>query len=186
MSRAPFPRLLVAEDLYAIQDDGQHHELVHGLMISEPLAGGRHGMVAAAVAEELRRFSRRHRLGVTLTCDVGFILHRSPDTVRGPDVAFVRQARYEALDDPSQAIPGPPDLAVEVLSPHDRPAAVHAKVADYLAAGTPVVWIVDPSQERVTVYRSLFEPSVFAADDELTAEDVLPGFRVRVGAFFEP
>ena len=185
MSEQPQTRPLVVEDLYEIRDDGFHYELVHGLMVSEPLPGGRHGMVAALVAEELSRFARRHRLGVALTCDTGFILHRSPDTVRGPDVAFIKRERYEALEDPSKAIPGPPDLAVEVLSPHNRPSDIHGKVADYLAAGTPVVWIVDPASEQVSVYRTLLHPSLLGADDELTAEEVLPGFRLRVGALFE-
>ena len=47
-------RLLVAEDLYEAPEDGFHHELVHGLLVSEPLAGGRHGMVAAAVHKQAR------------------------------------------------------------------------------------------------------------------------------------
>jgi Uma2 family endonuclease len=178
-------RPLTVEDLYGIPDDGYRYELINGLLVSEPLPGGRHGMVAATVAGELRRFARKRRRGVTLTGDVGFILQRSPDTVRGPDVAFVTRERYEALEDASQAIPGPPDLAVEVVSPHDRLSDVHAKVADYLVAGTRVVWVVDPSDERVTVYRKLLEPCVLGANDELTAEDVLPGFHLRVRSLFE-
>jgi Uma2 family endonuclease len=178
-------RLWVVEDLYGMPDDNRHHELVNGLLVSEPLAGGRHGRIAATLAERIGCHAREQRLGVVLTCDAGFVLHRSPDTVRGPDVAFVNRSRYEALEDETQAIPGPPDLAIEVLSPHDRPSAVHAKVADYLAAGTLLVWIVDPDRRSVAAYRSLLEPQIVQTEDLLTAEDVLPGFRLRVAELFE-
>ena len=73
---------------------------------------------------------------------------------------------------------------VEVRSPSERPAEVHAKVADYLAAGTRMVWLVDPERERVSVYRSLLQPASVARDEELDGEDVLPGYRVLVGDLF--
>ena len=125
---------MTVEDLYRMPDDGCHHELVGGFLTSEPLPGGRHGRVAARIAARLDIHAHACRLGVVLACDTGFILHRSPDTVRGPDVAFVNRERYEVLEDETKAIPGPPDLAVEVLSPSNGPAEVRSKVADYLAA----------------------------------------------------
>ena len=166
-------------------DDGRHHELLCGLLVSEPPAGGRHGRIAATLAEKIGRHVREHRLGVVLTCDAGFVLHRSPDTVRGPDVSFVHRERYVMLDDETKAIPGPPDLAIEVLSPYDRAADMHAKVADYLAAGTPLVWVVDPEARQVTAYRTLLEPGVLSGEDELAAEDILPGLRLPIEELFE-
>jgi len=173
------------EDLYLMPADDMHHELVHGVLVSEPLAGPRHGRVAATIVQLLGRHVRKHRLGVVLTCDTGFVLHRSPDTVRGPDVAFISRRRYDAVPDEVGAFPGAPDLAVEVLSPHDRASRVHAKVADYLAAGTPLVWVVDPDRATVTTYRALLEPQFLEGDAELSAEDILPGFRIAVARLFE-
>ena len=179
------PRTLAVEDLYRMPDDGFHHELVNGLLVSEPLPGSRHGRVAATIAEKLGSHVRKQRLGVVLTCDTGFVLHRSPDTVRGPDVAFVERSRYDALEDESQAFPGAPDLAIEVRSPHDRLADIHAKVADYLAAGTTLVWVVDPEAGTVRAYRTLFEPVVLRSDDCLEFEELLPGLRLRVAELLD-
>nr|WP_296760363.1 Uma2 family endonuclease [Roseiflexus sp.] len=78
----------------------------------------------------------------------------------------------------------PPDLAVEVVSPHDTAEEVEAKVLDYLEAGTRMVWIVRPRTRTVTVYRSLREVQVLRPGDTLEGGDVLPGFAVPVGAIF--
>ena len=133
----------------------------------------------------LMNFVQSRRLGVVYAGDTGFVLARSPDTVRGPDVAFVTRERFEAVGRTARHFPGAPDLAVEVLSPGDRPDAVQAKVADYLAAGTQIVWIVDPASEQVTVFHTLLAPRTLTSDQELDGEDVLPGFRITVAEFFE-
>jgi Uma2 family endonuclease len=73
---------------------------------------------------------------------------------------------------------GFPDLAVEVLSPDEGPTAVQDKVAEYLAAGVPLVWVCDPAREAVTVHQPGQPPRVLGAADVLTGEDVLPGFRL--------
>jgi Uma2 family endonuclease len=176
---------MTVEELYALPDDGRHYELVCGLLVSEPLPGGRHGRIAARIAAVLDGHVRGQRIGVVLTCDTGFILHRAPDTMRGPDVAFVRRERYAALEDESKAIPGPPDLAVEVLSPSNGPAEVRAKVADDLAAGALLVWVVDPETETVASYRKLLEPRVTGREGVLGGADVLPGLELPVADIFD-
>ena len=184
MEHAP-RRTLVVEDLYRLPDDGRRYELVNGRLVSEPLSGGRRGRIAATIASLIARHVREHRLGVVVTCDTGFVLARGPDTVRGPDVAFINRKRWERLHDDTRAIPGAPDLAIEVLGPESSPVDVHAKVADFLAAGTPRVWVVDPEQECVDVFRTLLEPRCFIGDDELAGEIALPGFRARVATLFQ-
>jgi Uma2 family endonuclease len=182
----PIPERPVAlEELYRLPDDGRRYELSAGRLLSEPLPGARHGIVTATIVALLSEFVRSRGLGVVLTADAGFILARSPDTMRGPDVAFVSRARFEEVGPVPEAFPGPPNLAVEVLSPSDRPARVHSKVAEYLAAGTRLVWVVDPAAERVAVYRSLLSPQLLGASDELDGFDVLPGFRLAVARFFQ-
>jgi Uma2 family endonuclease len=155
------------------------------MLVAEPLPGGRHGWVVAAVAGILRAHVKRHRLGVVFAGDSGFVLAREPDTVRGPDVAFVSKERFDRSGETTKAFEGAPDLAVEVLSPSNTPAAVHAKVADYLAAGTSCVWVVDPEAQTVTVYASLLGPHRLGEAETLEGDDVVPGFRVRVGEIFE-
>jgi Uma2 family endonuclease len=100
-------------------------------------------------------------------------------------VAFVSRERHERSGDTVRAFEGAPDLAVEVLSPSNMPAAIHAKVADYLAAGTRRVWVVDPETQIVTVYASLLSPLVRGEDDMLDGEDVILGFKSRVVEIFD-
>jgi Uma2 family endonuclease len=176
---------MTVEDVYALPDDGTRYELAAGRLLAEPLPAPLHGRIIATIVTLLHAFSRRRGLGIVMTADAGFILARGPDTLRGPDVSYVTRERYDALADETRAFPGPPDLAVEVLSPRDRWNDVHAKVADYLAAGTRLVWIVDPRLEQVSVYRELLAPRRLDAEEELDGEDVLPGFRVRVREIFE-
>ena len=119
------------------------------------------------------------------TGDTGFVLARQPDTVRGPDVAFVSARREREIQDAHPFVPGAPDLAIEVLSPNDRTREVLGKVSDCLAAGSRVVWVVNPAREEVQVFRSPFAPRVLAGHDVLDGEDVLPGFSVSVAEIFE-
>jgi Uma2 family endonuclease len=114
----------------------------------------------------------------------GFTLARNPDTVRGPDVSFVRQDRipYEGL--PKGFWQGAPDLAVEVISPDDRGASLRTKISDYLVRGVVLVVVIDPDKENVTVHRRLAAPVVLCSGDELNLEDVVEGFRCPVGEIF--
>jgi Uma2 family endonuclease len=77
-----------------------------------------------------------------------------------------------------------PLLAVEVLSPHDRAGRMMKRALQFVRKGIPLVWLVDGEERDVTVYRSGREPYVLGIDDEITGEDVLPGFRCRVADFF--
>lgn len=178
-------RELSVEDLYTMPDDGYKYELQAGLLVSEPLPGFRHGRIMVTTAAILRAHVKQHRLGVVVAGDSGFILARKPDTVRGPDVAFVSKQRFDPADDGVRAFAGAPDLAVEVVSPSNTPSALRAKVADYLAAGTRLVWVVDPEARAVTVYASLLQPRVLGEDDFLDGDNVVEKFRVRVGDLFE-
>ena len=107
--------------------------------------------------------------------EVGFKLTSDPDTVRGPDIAFISSGR---LPDPEPAgfADFAPDLAVEVMSPGDRPGEVLAKVADWLSAGTRMVWVLDPARRVARVYREDGTERILTAAESLDGEDVLPGF----------
>jgi Uma2 family endonuclease len=175
-----------AEDLYTLPDDGTARELQAGFLVCEPPAGGRHGDTSLALASALRRHVREHRLGRVLANDTGFVLARDPDTVRAPDVAFVTTTRWESYPDPARFLPGPPDLAVEVLTPSNSPEEMHAKVADFLAAGTRLVWVVDPETQTAAVYRTLLSPRFLGLDDVFDGENVVPGFRLPLSEIFEP
>ena len=170
---------MTADEYLRAPDDGSRHELRAGLLISEPQPFPRHAQVQARLARILGEFVEKHGLGVVLT-EAGFLLSRDPDTVRGPDVAFVRADRFDAAEAGRAYFRGAPDLAVEILSPSNRPGDIHAKVADYLAAGARLVWIIDPMHEIVDVYRSLLTRRRLPTDALLDGEDVLSGLRVPI------
>jgi Uma2 family endonuclease len=137
------------------------------------------------ITASLWSHARPHRLGQVFTADAGYWLERDPDTVRAPDVAFVSRARFEAVGDTAAFWPGPPDLAVEVLSPEDRPGAVREKVADWLRAGCEMVLVVDPERRSVIVYGPARAPVRLGSAAVIDGEHVVPGWRMPVAAAFE-
>jgi Uma2 family endonuclease len=131
----------------------------------------------------LGEYVEPRKLGTILAAETGFLLSRDPDTVRAPDVAFVRAEREPG---PIRGyFPGAPDLAVEVLSPEDRPGPVAEKVAEWLAAGALEVWVVDPRERTVTVHEPHRESRVVDESERLRGGEVLPGFELEVREIFE-
>lgn len=90
-------------------------------------------------------------------------------------MAFVASHRLAALGDRGFARIAP-DLAIEVLSPDDRPGEVMQKVGDWLRAGTRLVWLVDPETRAGQVYRANETTVLLSECDAFDGEDVLPGF----------
>ena len=109
------------------------------------------------------------------------MVRRDPDTVRGPDVSFVSSGRLDRV--PVGFIPFAPDLAIEILSPEDRPSEIGERIADYLAGGAHV-WVVDPARRSVTIHRTDRAPDVRREPGSLEDSAVLPGFRCAVEEVF--
>jgi Uma2 family endonuclease len=172
------------EEYYAYHPDDRKYELLAGWILSEPHPGFDHAAICNKVSWLLNCFVRPRALGFVLVGEGGFLLAQHPPTVRIPDVSFVRQERGVQGVGTFRPLPGPPDLAIEVLSPSNRPAEMHAKVADYLAAGCPLVWVIDPEHRSVAVHRNLLFPLMLNEDDVLGGGDVLPGFSVPVREIF--
>jgi len=166
---------LTAEGLLALSIPDKRVELVRGVLVVREPAGYAHGRVAMNLAVRLAAYVEGAAAGQVFAAETGFTLARGPDTVRAPDIAFVRRDR---LPDPAtHGFPDlAPDLVVEVLSPDDRPGEVLAKVADWLAAGTRLVWTVDPERRAARIYRHEGSETIVTADGALEGEDVLPGF----------
>jgi Uma2 family endonuclease len=176
--------LVTAEQLLYMPDDGFRYELIAGEVRKMSPAGWKHGLIAARLHLSLGRYVEDHGLGALFEGDTGFVLASDPDTVRAPDVAFIRRERLSA-EMPTEAFwPGPPDLAVEVVSPGDTVHEVDDKVKAWLDAGTRMVWVIDPKWRSVTVYRSAVRVTVLTENDELSGEEVVEGFRCVVGELF--
>jgi len=166
---------MTADDLLRTHVPDKRTELVRGVLVVHEPAGSRHGLVTMTLGAELAVYAKQAGAGGVYAAESGFKLASNPDTVRAPDIAFVTRERlppptttgYPALA---------PDLAVEVLSSGDRPGDVLAKVADWLTAGTRLVWTVDPERRVARIYRQDGSETFVTAGGGLEGEDVLPGF----------
>lgn len=175
------PQLMTAEELLRTSIPDKRTELVRGRLVVHEPPGARHGLVVMNLALELGTYVKQHGGGKLFAADTGFTLFRGPDTVRGPDLAFVR---HERLPDPVPVgFPElAPDLVVEVLSPRDRAGATLGKVGDWLEAGARLVWVIDPERRLARVYRADGTDSSIVEGDWLDGEDVVPGFRCLLGS----
>jgi len=196
-------RGLRAEEFAALPEVDAREELVRGDVVREPLPAFGHGVAAARVGAILDTWVHRPSpdpsAGPSSDPDsgqsgalspgrvvghCGFVLARDPDTVRGPDVAYVSSERLAAGVTDGPFFEGAPDLAVEILSPSNRPREIAEKIREYLEAGAGRVWVVDPERKTVTVHGPNRSPRTLGPDDVLDGEEVLPGFTAPVAELF--
>ncbi len=176
--------LVTAAGLMDLQGDGYRCELIHGEVVKMSPTGGKHGVIAHRIGRLLGNWVERQGIGLVFAAETGFKLATNPDTVRAADVALVLNERIPATGIPDSFWEGAPDLAVEVLSPNDSTSDVLDKVRDYLAAGAEQVWVVDPRNSTVSVYRSLQDVQTLTERETLAGVGAVAGFRCEVGEFF--
>ncbi|HEX2172505.1 MAG TPA: Uma2 family endonuclease [Dehalococcoidia bacterium] len=176
-------RLLKAEDLLDLPDDGRSHELIDGELVEMSSAGGQHGAVLVALVAVLDPFIEENELGRLLGGDTGIVLSRDPDTVLGPDLCFFARGRLPD-DVPDNFIEIIPDFVIEIDSPSDRAGDVYDKVQKWLEAGVRQVWNVYPRRRSIVAYSGRNEVRTFRATDMIDAAPVLPDFRCPVARLF--
>ena len=181
---ATVSQLMTADDLLQLPDDGFLYELVRGELRRMSPASYRHGKIIINMTLSLGQYVRDHHLGDVYAAETGFKLTSDPDTVRAPDVAFVRRERVEAVGDMEGYWPGAPDLAIEVISPNDLYTEVEEKVIEFLNAGTGMMLTVNPRKHTVTVYRALADIRILTEDDTIDGEEVVPGWTFAVRDVF--
>ncbi len=173
----PESQLLTAEDFLGLpKEESKRHELVEGRLVPVCAAASRSAIVATNISTSMNSFIREHRLGICGGADWSFRLRTNPDTVRMPDVAFVRADRIPPGGVPSTAWDGAPDLAVEVLSPSNRFSEIMERVQDFFDAGTRLMWVIDPDKRNARIFAPDRAMRIAGEDGMLDGEDVLPGF----------
>jgi len=180
----PAAERITPEQLLEIPD-WHRFELVDGQLVERAM-GAESSSVAAAIIALLRNYVHERHLGRVFATDCGYqIFEDDPNRVRLPDGSFIAAGRLPGDKLPKGHVRIPPDLAVEVVSPNEIADNLETKRVEYLRAGIRAVWIVYPEARTVHVFRKGGPSSVLGDKDELTGEDVVPGFRCRVSELFE-
>jgi Uma2 family endonuclease len=180
-------RLMTADEFYdwvhRPENRDRRFELEQGEVVEMSPPGERHCAVSGNTAWVLGAYVRQQKRGYVCTNDMGLLLERDPDTVRGAGVAlYLVTRKFAELETkyPERL----PDLAVEVLSPNDRMTRMVKRINEFLARGVSMVWLLDPESRTIAVWRPSQPQIVLEAHEELTGLDVLPDFRCTVADFF--
>lgn len=177
------PKQLVTAESLLENHPKQRCELIQGKIRLMSPAGSEHGWVVMNVAGPMMIFVKEKKLGYTFGAETGFVIQRDPDTVRAPDLAFVAADRV-ADRLPTQFFPGPPDLAVEVLSPGDTASDVQEKAETWLTSRCKEVWLIDPRRKTATKLTPA-EDSIVQQSVEILTTNLLPGFSLAVEELFK-
>ena len=176
--------ILSADEFLVHPTARDHAELVRGRIRMMSPASLMHGIVSMAIARLLSNFVHQHKLGVCVPDNTGFALPNLVNTVRVPDVSFIRASNLPiALSHGFARIA--PDLVVEVLSPSESASDLAEKLGDYRVAGTELVWVVDPVVLTVRIIDWKNADTLLSVGDTLTGFSVLPGFACAVSELFE-
>ena len=178
---------LMTADEFEVMPDQDRYELIDGELVERPPAGYESDWIGGELQAILRYHLRTNRVGWVFGPDSGYrCFPDRPNRLRRPDVSFVRFGRFPNETIPKHYATFAPDLAVEVISPGDLAEEVETKIQQFLSAGVRLLWVVFPDSRVVHVRRPDGSARVLGVDDELSGEEVVPGFQCRVSDLFPP
>ena len=175
--------LVTADELLHMPERGVRYELIRGELREMTPPGQEHAEIADDLHWHLSSHVRPNRLGRVFG-ELGFRIGSNPDTVRVPDLAFVRGERLAPGHGNKGYLDGAPDLAVEVRSPNDTFAAVDRKAREWIAAGCRMVIVVNPPRRTVHVYLPNADPEVLTTARVLDGGEVVPGWKLPIREIF--
>jgi Uma2 family endonuclease len=176
-------RLYTVQDLEQSPPEGEW-ELIDGELVPMTPSSLESSSLGHRIGRIVGNFVDAHDLGMMTGADGGYVLFPDRETLRVPDVGFIRKDRVPPVAERSRFARLAPDLVVEVLSPSDRMVDALSKVAMYLQAGVRLVWLIDPDSKTITVFRPDAAPRTMGLGDTLDGGDVLPDFGVPVAEIF--
>ena len=184
------PAISMTEEMFiafCAQNSDMRIELTaEGVLEIMPPAFSITGSRNISISSQLHVWSEMDGRGVAFDSSSGFTLPNR--AIRSPDASWVLRSRLAALtdEDKNRFIPLCPDFVVELRSSTDRLIVVQAKMAEYIANGARLGWLIDPINRRVYVYRPNAPVEVLDAPDTLSAEPELAGFALNLTPIWEP
>ncbi len=179
------PRVMTAEEYVNLPDrqNGVSYELVQDtLVVRDPGVSWTHSSVQGKLYRYLDEWMEKFGHGA-VGVDVDCLLSETPDTIRIPDVAVLLQP-FDTENAFHGRVRGAPDIAIEVLSPSNRPQEMRDKTSDYFNAGALRVWIVDPETRTVVIHKADGTNTRFIGADRLEDPEILPGFSLQMRKVF--
>jgi len=183
------PPLRVSRELFARltveNPDARLERARDGTLVLMPPTGADGSRRNLNLAIQIGAWNEAARLGVAFDSSGGFEL---PDgSVRAADAAWVSLPRRQRLTQAQRKTFAPlcPDFVVELRSPSDRMADLREKMIDYIANGVRLGWLIDPYEKRVEAYRPDREVEELLAPESLAADDVLPGFLLKLAPIYD-
>src|ERR1017187_2533402 len=173
--------LLTIEQYAALEEPvGTRYELSGGDLIVTPSANYFHNDIRDRFNARLRAFMETSACGNVIS-EMDMAL--GAETVRRPDLAFIRKGRLEGIDLERVPLPIAPDIAIEIVSKNDRADDLNLKVSQYLQAGVQAVWLFYPRTQLAYRYvLGKLDPEVRSAQagDRFEEPELLSGFSLLI------
>lgn len=172
---------MTAAQLLELSPSLARAELIEGELRKYPYYGMQACLTVARIVAQLGLFVEENHLGVVGGSGAGFVLARNPDTVLSPAAVFISNSLLSCTAVSSEYFDGPPELVVEIEDTCEGAKDVELSINLWLAAGARMVWLINPRNRTATIYRPDVSPTMIDENSDLTGEDILPGFRLRLG-----
>lgn len=189
MADAPLIQSITLDDVLAMGEDVSA-EVIEGVLVDMSPVGGTHHFVGGNTYRVLDGFAVKNDLGYVMMDGLLYLLDSSISGLKGaqvPDVSFIRKSSIPEDWDMELPFPGAPDLAVEVVSPHDDPELLQIRIQKYLKFGTEQVWVLYPKPKTLHQYRA-DQPDIvkiYREDSILTADSLFPGLEIKIADIFK-
>ncbi|MGB4860945.1 MAG: Uma2 family endonuclease [Tepidiformaceae bacterium] len=174
------PTRVTVEEFLALEETKPYLELISGEVVPKTMPGPRHSAIVFELVRQLGNFLRVNPIARGNT-ELRHI-QRDEERIFLPDISVTLRERWQG------GVTGPvevmPDLAIEVLSPDDRPGRIAERVNFYIRAGVSLIWIIDPDLKNITIYRPGTEPAFLQSRGTVDALPVLPGFELDLAELF--
>lgn len=158
----------------------ENYEFINGNFEKKSMPNAKHSGITGRLNSEIWFFLKTNKIGRVYP-EADFQIGAD---IRIPDVAFISAERIPSAGEPQKFWDFAPDLAIEVISPTDFYQDVLNKIDDYFAAQVKQVWLINPKKNTSTVYFSPKKTKIFYKNDDLTCEEILPGFKLNLSEIF--